>query len=166
MFAWIREHRHFEQNSKLVCYMFPCFKPLLWHFLLPDQDICSLPSMQRTLHQLSGHGVPDRPSGCCQGHIWDTGCHLPSCCHRGALQGVFTRHHADRQPEEVSLDSTCLSTVKQCLKNDSRSTLHDMRRFSCRQRVVWTRKIHNFVFSCQQEPLHTFRGNTYLLTQD
>lgn len=78
------------------------FSHLGWNF-------CCLPSMQRALHQLSGYGVPDRTSGCCQGHIWDTGCHSSTCCHCCALQGIFTRHHADRQPEEVSLDTLYLS---------------------------------------------------------
>lgn len=73
---------------------------LVFHF---DKVICSLPSMQRSLHKLSGDGVPDRPSGYCKSHFWDTGCRFSTYCHHCALQGVFTRRHADRQPEEVSL---------------------------------------------------------------
>lgn len=72
---------------------------LVFHF---NKIICSFPSMQRSLHKLSGDGIPDRPSGYCKSHFWDTGCCFSTYCHHCALQGVFTRCHADRQPEEVS----------------------------------------------------------------
>lgn len=58
--------------------------------------------MQCALHQLGGDGVPDRPSGHRQGHLWDADGRVSTYGHRCALQGVITRHHADRQPEKVS----------------------------------------------------------------
>lgn len=70
-----------------------------------------LPSMQCALHQLCRDGVPDGPSGHRQGHIWDTGCSGATYCHRCALQGVLTGHHADRQPEEVSSDFQHFGTI-------------------------------------------------------
>lgn len=62
---------------------------------------CS-PSMQCALHQLGGDGVVDWASGHRQGHLWDADSRVPTYCHRCALQGVFARHHTDRQPEKVS----------------------------------------------------------------
>ncbi len=93
----ILEWIHFRLHCR---FQFPCRDMILVIWL----GHLFFPSMQRALHQLSRDGVLDRPSGSCQGHIWDTGCLFPSYCHHCAFQGVFTRHHVDRQPEEVSLD--------------------------------------------------------------
>lgn len=87
-------------------------------------DICFLLSMQCSLHQLSGDGVPDRPPGCCQGHNWDTGCCFSTYCHRCALQGVLTGHHTDWQPEEVSLNLRRLGKCKIVMWEMQRSCLH------------------------------------------
>lgn len=72
-------------------------------FCASDCRAFSFPSMQRSLHQLGGYGVADRPSGRRQGDSGDAGRSSATCCHRCALQSIVTRHHADRQPEEVSL---------------------------------------------------------------
>lgn len=69
----------------------------------PPPKLFSLPSMQCALHQLSGNGVLDGPASHRKGHLWDSDCCFSTCCHRCALQGVVTRHHTDRQPEEVRM---------------------------------------------------------------
>lgn len=127
--------------------------------LLSDWDMFSFPSMQCALHQLGGHGVPDRPSGRRQGHIWDTGCRFSAHCHHRALQGVLAGHHADRQPEEVSLHGTCplFNGALKCLTDASRDkhcvTSGDFTADGVRQHVLFSKG------KSQHESLRTITSN-------
>lgn len=78
------------------------FFPQFNNFSAWNKNLFCSPSMQCALHQLGGDGVLDWASGHRQGHLWDADSRVPTCCHRCALQGVFARHHTDRQPEKVS----------------------------------------------------------------
>lgn len=60
-----------------------------------------LSSMQRSLHQLGGDGIPDGPPGSGQSHNRDSGFSFSAGRHCRSLQGVLAGHHAHRQPAEV-----------------------------------------------------------------